>query len=108
MVRGYLLINKPQGPTSHDIIDELRRLTGERRIGHAGTLDPFASGVLLVGVGREATRNLGKFVGLDKKYRAVLRLGYVSDTFDRTGLIQIQNSKFKIQNVIKNLKLKTI
>jgi tRNA pseudouridine55 synthase len=84
---GFIIVNKPVGPTSHDIIDRLRRLTGEKRIGHAGTLDPFASGVLLVGIGRAATRQLGELVGLDKKYRAVLRLGAVSDTDDKTGAI---------------------
>ena len=82
---GFLLINKPEGPTSHDIIDKLRKITGIRKIGHAGTLDPFASGLLIVGVGREATRRISGFVKLDKKYVAKLRLGYVSDSYDRTG-----------------------
>lgn len=84
---GFLLVNKPSGPTSHDIIDRLRKITGERTIGHAGTLDPFASGLLLVAVGREATREISRFVKLDKEYAAELRLGAVSDTFDRTGRI---------------------
>src|SRR3989338_2259521 len=57
MTNGFLLINKPAGPTSHDVIDELRRITGIRQIGHAGTLDPFASGLLLVGMG-ETTKLL--------------------------------------------------
>jgi tRNA pseudouridine55 synthase len=65
----------------------VRRVTGEERVGHAGTLDPFASGVLVVGVGREATREFSKLVGLDKKYRATLHLGATSDTDDRTGQI---------------------
>src|SRR3989338_6546250 len=103
----FLLINKPSGPTSHDVIDVLRRITGERRIGHAGTLDPFASGVLLVGVGREATRNLGKFVGLDKKYLAVARLGAVSDTYDRMGVVTpVLNQKSKCKNQNENAKFK--
>ncbi|OGY76649.1 MAG: tRNA pseudouridine(55) synthase TruB [Candidatus Jacksonbacteria bacterium RIFOXYA2_FULL_43_12] len=93
---GYLLINKPSGPTSHDIVARLRRLTGIKRIGHAGTLDPFATGLLMVGVGREATRNLGKFVGLDKRYQAVIRLGAVSETYDREGKITIYDLGFKI------------
>jgi tRNA pseudouridine55 synthase len=84
---GFLIINKPAGPTSHDIVDRVRRMTGEKRVGHAGTLDPFASGVLVVGTGREATREFPKLVGLDKKYRAILRLGATSDTDDRTGII---------------------
>ncbi len=96
MNTGYLLVNKPSSPTSHDVIDALRNITGERRIGHAGTLDPFANGLLFVGVGREATRNLGKFAGLDKRYRAVLKLGDVSDTYDRTG--KISDFQFSIFN----------
>jgi len=84
---GFLYMNKPVGPTSHDIVDRVRRLTGVKTVGHAGTLDPFASGLLIVGVGREATREFPKLVGLDKRYRAVLHLGATSDTDDRTGRI---------------------
>jgi tRNA pseudouridine55 synthase len=84
---GFLIVKKPIGPTSHDIIDQLRRITGIRKIGHAGTLDPFASGVLIVAVGREATRGISRFMKLDKKYIATLRLGAVSDTHDRIGAI---------------------
>lgn len=84
---GFLLINKPVGPTSHDIIDRLRRLTGIKKIGHAGTLDPFASGLLICAVGREATKEIDKFVKLDKEYIATLHLGAVTDSYDRTGKI---------------------
>ncbi|MCK5211323.1 tRNA pseudouridine(55) synthase TruB [Candidatus Parcubacteria bacterium] len=90
---GFLLIDKPSGPTSHDIIDKLRRITGIKKIGHAGTLDPFASGLLIVAVGREATREINKFVKLDKIYEAELRLGAKSDTHDRTGNKQRTKSK---------------
>ncbi len=85
---GFLLIDKPIGPTSHDIVDKIRRITGEKRVGHAGTLDPFASGLLIVGVGREATREFPKLVGLDKTYEAVFMLGASSDTDDRMGTIR--------------------
>ncbi|MBI5793548.1 tRNA pseudouridine(55) synthase TruB [Candidatus Uhrbacteria bacterium] len=84
---GFLLIDKPAGITSHDVVDRVRRLTGERRVGHAGTLDPFATGLLIVGVGRVATREMEKLVGLDKTYEAVFVLGASSDTDDRTGVI---------------------
>ncbi|MCU0679096.1 MAG: tRNA pseudouridine(55) synthase TruB [Planctomycetes bacterium] len=84
---GFLLIDKRSGPTSHDIIYKLRKITGEKKIGHAGTLDPFASGLLIVAVGREATRQISRFVKMDKTYEAVLRLGAFSDTYDRTGVI---------------------
>jgi tRNA pseudouridine55 synthase len=84
---NFLLIDKPSGITSHDVVDRLRRITGERRVGHAGTLDPFATGLLILGIGREATRELGGFLKSDKEYIATLHLGAVSDTYDRTGKI---------------------
>jgi tRNA pseudouridine55 synthase len=91
LMGGFLLINKPTGPTSHDIVDRVRRLTREDRVGHAGTLDPFATGLLIVGVGREATREFPKLVGLDKRYVATLRFGATSDTDDRTGKIIVND-----------------
>ena len=84
---GFLLINKPTGITSHDVVDRLRRVTGEKRIGHSGTLDPFATGLLIVGVGRDATKRLGELQKLPKTYRATLMLGSTSTTGDRTGII---------------------
>lgn len=83
---GFLLVDKPVGPTSHDIVDLARRALHTRKIGHAGTLDPFASGLLIMAVGR-MTKEISKFVGLDKAYEATLRLGASSDTMDRTGTI---------------------
>jgi len=94
---GFLLVNKPSGPTSHDIIDELRRITGIRKIGHAGTLDPFASGLLIIAVGRQATKEISRFVKMDKEYIAEIELGRESDTLDRTGKIKI-NQATKIIN----------
>lgn len=88
----FLLINKPPGPTSHDIIDQLRKITGLKTIGHAGTLDPFAEGLLIIGIQRAATKQLGQLAKLDKTYQAILQLGAVSDTYDLTGQItQTQN-----------------
>jgi tRNA pseudouridine55 synthase len=84
---GFILIDKPAGITSHDVVDRLRRITGIRKIGHAGTLDPFATGLLIVGVGREATKRLGEFLGRDKEYVATAVLGAESDTQDLTGTI---------------------
>lgn len=84
---GFLLIDKPAGLTSHDVVDSVRRLTSERRVGHAGTLDPFATGLLIVGVRREATREMEKLVGLDKTYETEFVLGANSDTDDVTGTI---------------------
>lgn len=105
---GFLLINKPVGPTSHDIVDRVRRMAGVKTVGHAGTLDPFASGLLIVGVGREATREFVKLVGLDKRYRATLRLGATSDTDDRTGLVAARDSGFTIQESDIDRVLKTL
>jgi tRNA pseudouridine55 synthase len=81
---GLLVVDKPVGPTSHDVVARLRRVLGERRIGHTGTLDPLASGVLLLVIGR-ATR-LAQFLNTDaKRYDATIRLGFATDTYDSTG-----------------------
>ncbi len=84
---GFLLVDKPVGPTSHDIVDTVRRVLHTRKVGHAGTLDPFASGLLILAVGA-MTKQISKFVGLDKSYEATLRFGASSDTMDRTGKIE--------------------
>ncbi len=81
---GVLVIDKPAGPTSHDVVARVRRLLRERRVGHTGTLDPMATGVLPLVVGR-ATR-LARFLSAsDKTYEAVVALGYATDTGDSTG-----------------------
>ncbi len=84
MISGLLLIDKPAGPTSHDVVQRLRRLSGQRRIGHAGTLDPLADGLLLVCLGR-ATRLVEYLVGLDKTYETTVRLGQATTTYDAEG-----------------------
>jgi len=81
---GVLVIDKPAGITSHDVVTRTRRILHERRIGHAGTLDPFATGVLVVVLGK-ATRLSQFLTGVDKEYEAIIRLGYSTDTGDRTG-----------------------
>ena len=81
---GVLIIDKPAGMTSHDVVARVRRITGNRRVGHTGTLDPFATGVLVVLVGR-ATRLAQFLSGAEKEYEAVIRLGYATDTGDLTG-----------------------
>lgn len=104
----FILINKPAGPTSHDIINQLRKITAIKKIGHAGTLDPFAEGLLLVAIGRESTREISKFVGLGKEYVASLKLGAVSNTYDKTGDLRFADydlriiTKERIAAVIKN------
>ncbi|HVN12566.1 MAG TPA: tRNA pseudouridine(55) synthase TruB [Kineosporiaceae bacterium] len=81
---GLVVVDKPAGLTSHDVVDRIRRLAGTRRVGHAGTLDPMATGVLVVGVER-ATRLLTYLVGADKEYLATVRLGVVTVTDDAQG-----------------------
>lgn len=93
---GFLLIDKPDGMTSHDVVARVRRLTGEKRVGHAGTLDPFATGLLVVGVGRVATREFPKLVGLGKEYEAEFLLGATSDTDDRTGTVLVSGESFVV------------
>lgn len=85
MESQIIAIWKPKGPTSHDIISALRKITGVRRIGHAGTLDPLAEGVLVVGIGREATKQLSVNVAHEKEYLATVRLGTTSTTDDAEG-----------------------
>ena len=89
-----LLVDKPQGVSSHDVVDKVRELTGEKRVGHAGTLDPNATGLLIVGVGRESTRKLGDLSKNTKKiYEAEIFLGEERDTDDIEGKITSTNEQ---------------
>jgi tRNA pseudouridine55 synthase len=81
---GVLIIDKPPELTSHDVVARSRKILHERRIGHTGTLDPFATGVLVILIGR-ATRLAQFLSGADKEYEAIIRLGFATDTGDRTG-----------------------
>jgi tRNA pseudouridine55 synthase len=81
---GLLIIDKPGGCTSHDVVQRVRKLTGTRRVGHGGTLDPDATGVLLVAVG-QATRFFPFLAGAEKTYEGSIRFGYATDTYDAAG-----------------------
>jgi tRNA pseudouridine55 synthase len=83
---GILLVDKPGGMTSHDVVSRARRALGTRKVGHAGTLDPMATGLLLLGVD-SATRLLTYLVGLGKRYTATIRLGAATDTDDAEGSV---------------------
>ncbi|MCK4588625.1 tRNA pseudouridine(55) synthase TruB [Candidatus Woesebacteria bacterium] len=84
----FLLIDKPKGITSHDVIDKVRKVTGEKKVGHAGTLDPNATGLLIVGVERKATKKLGEIAKNTKKtYEAEIFLGEERDTDDAEGVV---------------------
>ncbi|MGD2122616.1 MAG: tRNA pseudouridine(55) synthase TruB [Gemmatimonadota bacterium] len=91
---GLLLVDKPVGPTSHDIVGMIRKTAGIRQVGHAGTLDPFASGLLLVLLGG-ATRLSEYLLGLDKEYEATIRLGIETDTHDPEGDVKRETSAWK-------------
>lgn len=86
MVDGFLLVDKPMGWTSHDAVAAVRRLAGMKKVGHAGTLDPMATGLLVIGLGR-ATRLLRFVTDSEKTYRAVALFGVATDTLDADGAI---------------------
>ena len=95
MTPAYVLpVDKPSGPTSHDVVGLARRALGTRRIGHTGTLDPFASGLLLLCVGG-ATRIAEYLSAQDKTYEATLELGRATDTDDRMGQIRAQDDAWR-------------
>jgi tRNA pseudouridine55 synthase len=81
---GILLVDKPGGITSHDVVSRVRKLAGTRKVGHAGTLDPMATGLLILGID-SSTRLLTYLVGLDKEYLATIRLGFATTTDDAEG-----------------------
>jgi tRNA pseudouridine55 synthase len=88
---GLVIVDKPAGQTSHDVVARIRRLAGTRRVGHAGTLDPMATGVLVIGV-EKATRLLGHLALSEKEYAATIRLGQATDTDDADGEIIAETS----------------
>ena len=106
-MENILNINKPKGPSSFAMVAAVRKNTGVKRVGHAGTLDPLASGVLVVAVGREATKKISEIVGKEKEYVADIKLGVSSTTDDAEGLIK-NNYELRISNyelIIRNRKV---
>jgi tRNA pseudouridine55 synthase len=91
MISGLVLIDKPEGWTSHDVVARVRRIVGQREVGHTGTLDPFATGLMIVVLG-EATKLSDFFRDADKSYEVTLRLGVVTDTLDMTGTVVQESS----------------
>lgn len=88
MRHGFLLVNKPKGPTSHDVVNSVRCILHEKDIGHLGTLDPAASGLLVLAVGSKALKIVELFQNLPKEYRACIHCGAVSSTYDSEGNIE--------------------
>ena len=93
---GCFIIDKPAGLTSHDVVARVRKIVSERRVGHTGTLDPFATGVLVVLIGR-ATRLAQFLSGAEKEYEAVIRLGYATETGDVTGRRIASEENFTVE-----------
>ena len=97
-IPGLLLVDKPAGMTSHDVVAKVRKLAGTRKVGHAGTLDPMATGLLVLGI-ESATKLLTFIVGADKTYEATLRLGASTITDDREGEVIEQASTAQLGSV---------
>ncbi len=94
-MNGIIIIDKPQGLTSFSVVSRIKKFTNTKRVGHAGTLDPLATGVLPILVGKSAVMQ-ERLSDHDKSYRAGIRFGYSTDTGDITGKITLQNNSFNI------------
>lgn len=99
-ISGVLIVDKPPGPTSHDVVNEARRALGTRRVGHTGTLDPLASGVLPLVIG-QATRLSQFLTGAVKGYEAVIRLGITTDTYDQAGEITARAGEASVSAITR-------
>lgn len=105
-MEGFILVNKPKGITSFGVIARLRRITGVRKIGHCGTLDPLASGLLICAIGRGATKKIDTFIKQDKTYLAEIELGKKSNTYDLEGdisevKVEKKPTKKDIEKILK-------
>ncbi|CAN5529495.1 tRNA pseudouridine(55) synthase TruB [soil metagenome] len=104
---GILLVDKPGGVTSHDVVSRARRALGTRKVGHAGTLDPMATGLLLLGVD-SSTRLLTYLVGLGKRYTATIRLGVATDTDDAEGQVTATADASRVTRVSIDAEVKAL
>lgn len=95
MINGFVVIDKPAGITSHDVVSRVRRIMGTRKVGHTGTLDPFATGVLPIAV-NDGTKAIPFLDEGSKTYEALLRLGVSTDTLDMTGVVQSESDSFHV------------
>lgn len=103
---GILPVNKPIGKTSFNLVSSLRKLTNIRTIGHAGTLDPFASGVMILLIGKSYTKLTSSFLNQDKQYLATLHLGITTDTYDLDGQIIAQSPLIPTKSQLEKVLLK--
>lgn len=98
---GIVLVDKPAGITSHDVVNRIRKATGVKKIGHAGTLDPLATGLLIILISREFTKQQAKFLKKDKQYLVTGRLGIVTDSYDIDGQVVEEVEKEKVEKITK-------
>lgn len=106
---GILLIDKPPGFTSHDVVNVVRKKLNVKKVGHTGTLDPLATGLLIILVGRKFTQKQDQFLKQDKQYQVTIKLGVETDTYDRDGevtkkALPTNLKKITKQNIISTLK----
>ncbi len=107
LMENIIPIYKPKGWTSFDVVAKVRKLLNVKKVGHAGTLDPLATGVLVVAVGREATKKISEIVGKEKEYIAKIKFGETSTTDDEEGeKMKVQSLKLKVQKIKINNVLK--
>jgi len=104
---GLLLIDKPSGWTSHDVVAKVRHITGIKTVGHAGTLDPLATGLLIVLVGKEFTKQQTQFLKMDKEYVVTAQLGITTDSYDTDGQIVSQAEWSQVKK-INQAQVKTV
>ncbi|MCH9609462.1 MAG: tRNA pseudouridine synthase B [Chlamydiales bacterium] len=103
LVEGILLVDKPEGKTSFSLISALRKLTGIKKIGHAGTLDPFATGVMVLLIGKRCTKLSDKLLLTDKAYHATVQLGITTDTYDCDGKVVARSKKKPSLKAVKEV-----
>lgn len=97
---GFLvLINKPAGWTSFDVCKKIRHIVQVKKVGHAGTLDPFATGLMIIGVGK-GTKSMSDYLQSSKKYHAVIQFGLSTDTYDITGTVQEEVAEFDLETEV--------
>jgi len=96
---GVYLADKPSGPSSHSIVNYFRRLSNLKRVGHAGTLDPLASGLLIILIGREFTKQQTQYLKQDKEYLVTFILGQSTDTYDSTGQITASSDWSEVEKI---------
>lgn len=100
-LQGILPVNKPKGKVAFSLVSRLRHLLGIKKIGHAGTLDPFATGVMVMLIGREATRLSDQFLQSEKEYRGRIRLGITTETYDCDGRWMVQSNTVPSQEQVE-------